>query len=220
MCRPGNAPADSQPRRPSRKGRGGRRPPARRDHRSAELVLDQADGDAWACAELGLLICTAEQGAGVVRRLSALAALPIAKPLSFDVSLLLKDCASRQTGPRLTAGRAPGARPRRSDNRVRDHHRRGSGRPRKGRGGAGIAIGDDGEAPAYGLPGTPSDRFFTTGAGLAAGPAPIFSARRSPKAGPLERTSTPGTGVNVRLTLARRRRRSVTWIGHGSDTTL
>lgn len=182
---------------------------------SAELVLDQVGGDAQACAELELLICTAEQGAGVVRRLSALAALPIAEPLSFDVSLLLQDYASRQTGLRLTTGRAPvlvHADPtivsaiiiavvQDARERGATHIELAAASPH-GPGGAEITVGDDGQAPASGRPGALSDRFFTTGAGLAAGLGPDFlRAAIAESRGRLEYTSTPGMGVNVRLTL-------------------
>lgn len=182
---------------------------------SAELVLDQVAGDAKARAELELLICTAEQGAGVVRRLSALAALPIAEPLSFDVSLLLQDHASRQTGLRLTTGRAPvlvHADPTIVSAIiiavVQDARDRGATRIElaaanlQGPGGAEITIGDDGQAPASGRLGALSDRIFTTGAGLAAGLGPEFlRAAVAESRGRLEYTSTPGMGVSVRFTL-------------------
>lgn len=182
---------------------------------SAELVLDQVGGNGQACAELELLICTAEQGAGVVRRLSALAALTIAEPLSFDVSLLLQDYASRRTGLRLTTGRAPvlvHADPIIVSAIiiavVQDARERGATRIElaaaslQGPGGAEITIGDDGRAPVSARLGALSDRFFTSGAGLAAGLGPDFlRAAIAESRGRLEYTSTPGGGVSARLTL-------------------
>lgn len=182
---------------------------------SAELVLHQVAGDAETCAELELLISTAEQGAGVVRRLSALAALPIAEPLLFDVWLLLHDCASRQTGLRLTTGRAPvlvHADPIIVSAIiiavVQDARERGAtgielaAKSLRGAGGVEITIGDDGQAPASGRRGALSDRFFTTGAGLEAGLGPDFlRAAIAESRGRLEHTFALRTGMTVRLIL-------------------
>ena len=182
---------------------------------SAELALDRVGSDAQARAELELLICTAEQGAGVVRRLSALAALPIAEPLSFDVSLLLQGYAYAETGLRLTTGSAPvlvHADPIIVSAIilavVQDARERGAthidlaAATLKGPGGAEITIGDDGQEPAPAPPGALSDRFFTAGSGLAAGLGPDFlRAAIAESRGRLERASTRGVGVKVRLTL-------------------
>lgn len=181
---------------------------------SAELVLDQVGGDAQACAELEMLIGTAEQGAGVVRRLSALAAPPIAEPLSFDISLFLQVYASRQTGLRLSTGRPvlvhadPTIVYAILAALIQDARERGASHIElaaaslRGSGGAEITVGDDGQAPASGRPGALSAPFFTTGVGLAASLGPDFlRAAIAESRGRLEYASTPGMGVNARLTL-------------------
>lgn len=182
---------------------------------SAELVLDRVAGDAQASEELELLMATAEQGAGVVRRLSALATLPIAAPVLIDVSLLLQDYGSRQTGLRVTTGRVPvlaSADPIIVSlilaGLIQDARQRGAqhielaAASLEGPGGAEITIGDDGQAPPSGSPGALSGRFFTTGSALEADSGPDFLRTAvAENRGGLEYTWGSGTGVVVRLVL-------------------
>lgn len=182
---------------------------------SAELVLDRVTGDGEACAELELLMSTAEQGAGVVRRLSVLAGLPIAELEPFDVSQLLRDYAARQTGLRMAKDCSsvvvhadPVIVSAMVMAVVQDARDRGAARidmsaaHLPGQSEAEITIRDDGQAPGP-APVLPlSDRFFTAGPILMSGLGPEFlRAAMAETLGRAEVSTTSGIGVTVRLIL-------------------
>lgn len=184
---------------------------------SAELVLDRVTGDGEACAELERLMSTAEQGAGVVRRLSVLAGLPIAELEPFDVSQLLQDYASRQAGLRMAKDCSsvvvhadPAIVSAVVMAVVQDARERGAARidlsavRLPGHCEAEVTIRDDGQTPGP-APVLPlSDRFFTTGPILTSGLGPEFlRAAMAETRGRLEVSSTSEIGVTVRLILPR-----------------
>lgn len=184
---------------------------------SAELVLDRVTGDAEACEELERLMSTAEQGAGVVRRLSVLAGLPIAEPEPFDVSRLLQDHASQQAGLRMAEDCSPVvvyADPivvsAMITAVIQDARERGATRidlsaaHLPGQSEAEVAIRDDGQAPEP-TPLLPlSDHFFTAGPILTSGVGHEFlRAAVAETLGRLEISSTSRMGATVRLILPR-----------------
>lgn len=180
----------------------------------AELVLDRVTGNAQTCSELELLMSTTEQGAGIVRRLSALTALPIAEPVPFDLLPLLEDYASRQVGLSLMANQSsvivdadPMIVLAMIAAVVEDARERGGTRIKltaaslREDSQVEITVHDDGREPTAALSGPLSDRFYTTGAGLMAGLGSDFvRAAVAESRGRLELSSASGS-VTVRLIL-------------------